>query len=41
MPSRRALLFDILLWCLSLFLAWIFIRQGAQLVERTSETMHP
>jgi len=30
------MLFDILLWCISLFLAWIFIRQGTAKFSDTS-----
>ena len=36
MTSRRQLVLDIVLWVFSLFLAWIFIRQGCSKFSDTS-----
>ena len=36
MRNRRQLVFDVALWVLALFLAWVFIRQGTAKFSNTS-----
>lgn len=36
MPSRKELAREVVLWAFALFLAWVFIRQGAAKFDETS-----